>query len=478
VAITGAGAALRFLYISRKSFWLDEGVSVAIARLDWPNFLRILWRREANMALYYALLRAWLHLGASEAAVRALSAVFSIATLPLVFLLGKRLGGPRAGLIAAALLAVHAWHIRYAHEARSYALYVFLVALASLLFWEALSTTAHRAWSRYVAAAVLAVYSHFFAVLAVLTHAAWARVVHLPPGPRAEFRRSLKVIGLLLLPLFVFIASRGMGPIAWIPRPSWRDLHAFFLFLTGNGSDWLLLLYAAGIGVLLGASRRSAHRPAVVFLLLWLLLPLVITLAFSLLRSAFLPRYLLMCVVPLVLMAAMGLVRIRPRWLAAALLALMLALSVRGTLAYYRADFDLGREDWRACTRYVADHARPGDGVLFHSAQARMPFEYYAGSWPGRRTLRVIFPADNPDGGPALTYRDFLANTKNLVLASVPAHYGRVWVVFAHNRLPGGEPDATTRGLEQFLQQHYGPPALSRFQGIDLLVYGSDMPAQ
>ena len=361
---------------------------------------------------------------------------------------------------------------------RAAKLFTFPSRARVVLFWEALSTTAHRAWSRYVAAAVLAASSHFFAVLAVLTHAAWARVVRLPPGPRAEFRRSLKLIGLLLLPLFVFIASRGMGPIAWIPRPSWRDLHAFALFLTGNGSDWLLLLYAAVIGVLLGAARRSSRRPAIVFLLLWLLLPLAITLAFSLLRSAFLPRYLLICVVPLLLMAAMGIVHIKPQWLAAALLALMLALSVRGTLAYYRADFDLGREDWRACTRYVADHARPGDGVLFHSAQARMPFEYYAGSWPGRRTLRVIFPADNPDGGPALTYRDFLANTKNLVLASVPAHYRRVWVVFAHNRLTGGQPDATTRSLEQFLQQRSGPPALSRFQGIDLLVYGSDTPAQ
>ena len=40
------------------------------------------------------------------------------------------------------------------------------------------------------------------------------------------------------------------------------------------------------------------------------------------------------------------------------------------------------------------------------------------------------------------------------------------------------QPDATTRSLEQFLRQHYGPPALSRFQGIDLLVYGSDTPAQ
>ena len=43
--ITAGGAVLRFLYLDRKSFWLDEGVSVAIARLDRENLFRILWSR-------------------------------------------------------------------------------------------------------------------------------------------------------------------------------------------------------------------------------------------------------------------------------------------------------------------------------------------------------------------------------------------------------------------------------------------------
>src|SRR6185437_14026771 len=51
VAITAGGAVLRFLHLTRKSFWLDEGVSVTIARLDLSNLLHTLWRREANMAL-------------------------------------------------------------------------------------------------------------------------------------------------------------------------------------------------------------------------------------------------------------------------------------------------------------------------------------------------------------------------------------------------------------------------------------------
>jgi hypothetical protein len=66
------GALLRFHALAAKTFWFDEGVSVGIAGLDWYNFVRILWRREANMSLYYLLLRPWLHFGNSESFVRSL----------------------------------------------------------------------------------------------------------------------------------------------------------------------------------------------------------------------------------------------------------------------------------------------------------------------------------------------------------------------------------------------------------------------
>src|SRR5581483_5599573 len=114
LTITAIGALLRSLTISRKSFWLDEGVSVAIARLDWSNLLHILWRREANMGFYYLILRVWLHFGHSEAFIRALSLLFSVATIPVTYFLGKKLFTRKVGLIAASLLAAHAWQVRYA----------------------------------------------------------------------------------------------------------------------------------------------------------------------------------------------------------------------------------------------------------------------------------------------------------------------------------------------------------------------------
>src|SRR5690348_10859447 len=89
--------ALGFYHIGAKTFWFDEGVSAVIARLDCYNFVRILWRREGNMSLYYLLLRGWILLGHSESFLRSLSLIFAVGTVPAIYALGKRLFSTRIG---------------------------------------------------------------------------------------------------------------------------------------------------------------------------------------------------------------------------------------------------------------------------------------------------------------------------------------------------------------------------------------------
>ena len=139
--IAAVAAALRFHLLAAKSFWFDEGVSVAIARLDWYNFARILWRREANMSLYYLFLRGWLHFGGSEFFVRSLSVVFAVASIPVIYMLGRRLFDSRVGLFAAALLAANAYFVQYSQDARSYSLMVLLCSLSSFYFLKCLERT-------------------------------------------------------------------------------------------------------------------------------------------------------------------------------------------------------------------------------------------------------------------------------------------------------------------------------------------------
>ena len=63
ILITGFATLLRSLFLARKPFWFDECFSVEVARLRWHDFLLLMWRREANMSLYYLLLRGWLGKG-------------------------------------------------------------------------------------------------------------------------------------------------------------------------------------------------------------------------------------------------------------------------------------------------------------------------------------------------------------------------------------------------------------------------------
>src|SRR5579859_4149721 len=134
--LVSAGTCTRFYGISARAMY-DEAASWNLAKLPWHSFLQALWDFEGNMALYYLILRPWLHLGNSEVVVRGLSALFGIATIPVLYFLGSRLFNQRVGLLAAALLAVHAFHIRWSQEARSYALLVLLLTWSTLLLVSA-----------------------------------------------------------------------------------------------------------------------------------------------------------------------------------------------------------------------------------------------------------------------------------------------------------------------------------------------------
>src|SRR5580692_953397 len=168
------GVAVRLFFLARKPFWFDECFSVEVARVGWGNFLRLLWWREANMSLYYLLLRIWLGIraqsGQSEFFIRSLSVLTDAATLLAIYWLARKLYDRRVGLIAAALFACNAYSVRYAQEARSYALFVLLATLSSGLLIVLVREPTRRHRVAYVLVSVLAVYAHFYALLLLAAH--------------------------------------------------------------------------------------------------------------------------------------------------------------------------------------------------------------------------------------------------------------------------------------------------------------------
>jgi mannosyltransferase len=504
LALLVAGATvLRFLFLTRKPFWFDEAFSVEVARLSWHDFVRLLWWREANMSLYYVLLRGWLHFGFSPFFIRSLSVLTSLATLPAIFWLGCKLFDRRVGLIAVALMSCNAYHIRYAQEARSYSLFVLLATLSSGFFVACVRKPSPSVPSRrsYVLASVLAAYAHFYALLLVV--AQWLSVRGLREveasgrpvmGSLAMPRNSIRHtsifntsirdtwiwIGVGVLPLLAFVGKTGAGQIRWIPRPGVHELLDYGEHLAGNDGLALLLLYVAACLSAIVPLRRRLFRIGAdwdvwrhQFLLIWLLFPVALTVMLSWARPVFLARYFVFCLPALIILAAAGLANLRRAWMAAICLATMLLFSLQGTLSYYDHDFDLERDGSAAAANYIYDHARPGDAILFHIAETRIPYEFVGAirrardSRVGSATApEVIFPRH----GDHLDYRDVTGKPTGEFVRSVPAQYARVWVVLMSNGTPG-HVDATTLILNQTLAESFPRIERTQFPQVEVRLY-------
>src|SRR5271166_898240 len=106
VLVTLAGAWLRLSHLGSKSLWLDEGATVALARASWQHFAWVWWYGEANLqTVYFLLMRGWIHGGLSEAWLPLPSALFGIVSVPLLYVVARRLVPAGAALASAALLA-------------------------------------------------------------------------------------------------------------------------------------------------------------------------------------------------------------------------------------------------------------------------------------------------------------------------------------------------------------------------------------
>ncbi len=182
------------------------------------------------------------------------------------------------------------------------------------------------------------------------------------------------MIGLAVLPLLVFVAKTGTGPIRWIQRPGWRDVFEFFEHLAG-GSNWALLVLCAvaGIAALAPVWKQLWTRPRdwetnwnvswqtwrCQFLLIWLFFPLGLTVLLSFARPVFLGRYLIFCLPALLILVAAGIARLRPWWLLASVLTGTLVLSGQGVFFVYGHDFDNERDASGSATNFILDHAQP-----------------------------------------------------------------------------------------------------------------------
>lgn len=174
-ALTALGAAIRFSTLGLQSYRHDEAVTAGrVLVSSLPESMHRVWTGESTPPFYYLLAWLWSRpFGVHEVGLRSLSACFGTATIPVAYLVGRELGGRRAGLALAALVAVEPMLVWYSQDARAYALLVLLSTAALYFFLRARRTGAGRDLGCWAAFSALALAAHWFAALPLAIEAAW-----------------------------------------------------------------------------------------------------------------------------------------------------------------------------------------------------------------------------------------------------------------------------------------------------------------
>jgi len=434
--------ALRAYRLGAQAIWWDESLSVYRATRDLATIfadtilIQNVVTHDLQPPLYFVIqhfiVRAF---GTSEFALRFLSVMANVSTVPLLYALARRWLSPGAAVVAGLLGALSPFYIWYAQEARPYALVLFWSLLAVYALARAfgmghgqtqtntdqdgffrvrprLSASDSFWWILvYVIATIAALYTNYYAIFLIPFHAALIAVfvwrtprergfILLPALPTAA------AVFLLSLVLMSAMENVRRGP-GYVPFDIiLRDL--LNSFSVGTTIDlaqviWIdaALLVLFVIGVVFPNSKfeirnstggsRISNLESRIFLLTYLAIPLFGLAAASLIRPLYQnSRYFITLSPPFYLGVAAGIVALTRRWQPLAVPALGIFL-IGAALSLQNWYFDprYGKDDHRAWAENLRERVRPGDFLILDSPHTEELYRYYADDIVPMTTLPI-----------------------------------------------------------------------------------------
>ncbi len=274
-AILAVAAWLRWHDLGAECFDCDELYAIRIQGTSFRDLGAVLGRtafKDVHPPASYVSFLYWTALvGESESAVRALPALLGVAAVGLMFLLGRQVLDDGTGLLAAGLLAVNPLHVAYSQEARPYALLVAATVATHVCLLRALRHGRSSDRALYGLAALVALYTHYFAVLALVAHGVFLGLVALT-RPAACRRSALSLILTLILAAVLFSSWCVVFPHqrirggSYLGSPGAQRTLAAGAEMLGVGhpptSFFALATLATVAGFGLWGTRRAAGVPA------------------------------------------------------------------------------------------------------------------------------------------------------------------------------------------------------------------------
>ena len=417
--------ALSIYGLDRHSLRGDEAFDAVFITQPVPAWLGDLGTSQPYPPVYHLALTAWVFAaGNSVFALRFLSALSAVLTVPLTYQLGRMWFGSTAGRWAALLAAFQPIVLWYAQDR----LYAPLLALAlastacAVALWQ--GRQSKRRWFGYVTLTLLSLGVHYVALLMVIAHNLIALGLGLRRNGKRWWLKWLSVqslIGLAYLPWIAFA-----WPVLTSHTSTWaqpatlaemlvRLFRAYSVGLTITTPELILPIPGFALALAIGFfnTAQQSDRDERLSALALILMPIGCVAILSLSRPMFDERYLVFIIPPYLTLLGRGLAVIRFRWGRAGLAAFMLTGM---SIATINDRFDprfAKAPDWNAVFDFFREHARPTDAIVYTYPDPA-PEYYVQGRWP----IFLLPPQSPPD-------RDATTQHAQEIAASHP----RIWLI-------------------------------------------------
>ena len=449
--LSGA-VALQAVFIDRLSLWNDELFSIFFAGQDIGDLLGEGWQLEESPPLYYLALKGWTALfGTSETAVRLLSLLASVLTLPVIAALARtwRLGSARQ--LAVLVFATAALPFGLAAMARPYALWVLFLSVALLgqaRLMTAAASSSGCSVSRCLATGILflvgttaALYTHtttlvFVAAANLFFMSTWLAQRPRRPQPLVAWLLLQCALLVVSVPqLAVTLGQFDSSGLTWMPEATPRyTAGVLFTLFAGHFRPIQPLQFAlvAANLTLLGTMlpRLVRREPAIGGLLLLTVSGFAVLWAVSLVRPILLPRTAVWLLVPISLMTAAALSRLEPPRLRRFAVSGFLALSAVNIAAGLFAAHQM--EPWREYLAALAAEFRPSDRLVLMNGAPALAVRYYLPAEIGNRAYRWDATEAMGPGTSERWLDDRVMPLTNVAVADIEAMLGdnrAVWLV-------------------------------------------------
>ena len=419
--------ALRTGTLTLQSLWVDEGYALYFTDGNFVKVMHTIVQPQHNGPLFYFLLFWWRRVaGDSDFAVRYLSVVLNVLTLPLLFRWARRLFTERTALIACWLFAFSPFSLWFAQEAKMYALHMLVATASSLMLTEAFLQGRWWRWALYAFLTSTVLYSHFFGAFLVATQLGMALLLGWSRRRRLlAYFATMFLLGLAHVPL-IRVGWRLLR--YYKPRDLWRGfvplgtmvrdaVGNYFYRLSASSTSWLAFLLPAGLALIGGAAllrqRRKRERWTVV---LQAIAPVLIFYPVSFRAPVYAAKYLSAVVPALFILVAWGVERLAHFWRPLGSLLLALGILMTNGLVRDLTDPAFQRADWRFVARYLEIHEGPNDIVVVSAFyNTYLLNRYYRG-----RSEVWGFEADpyNPDP----------------IYQGLSEKYDHIWLVLHHDQ--------------------------------------------